>query len=75
MHFLLTVLNVVYVLNIPKLEETEDDEYLKATHHKMNFLKQLIYGGHIMNGMYNVLFDTYLNFELVKARAMRLFRV
>jgi hypothetical protein len=59
MHFLLTTLNVVYVLNTPKpeakKEETDADVRAKQKWENDDYICR----GHILNGMSDSLFDVY----------------
>ncbi|KAL3513934.1 hypothetical protein ACH5RR_026651 [Cinchona calisaya] len=61
MHFLLTTLNVVYVLNTPKPMKN-DEETLANTHARQKWENDdYICRGQILNGMSKGLFDTYQN--------------
>ncbi|KAL3502884.1 hypothetical protein ACH5RR_037333 [Cinchona calisaya] len=61
MHFLLATLNVVYVLNTPKSMEN-DKEILGNTRARQKWENDdYIWRGHILNGMSEGLFDTYLS--------------
>ena len=59
MHFLLTMLNVVYILNTSKLESKKDeiDADVRARQKWKN--DDYICRGHILNGMSHSLFDVY----------------
>ena len=66
MHFLLTTLKVVYVLNTPYPMETEN-ESLEQTHRRSKFENDdYICRGHILNSMLNALFDVYQGIESAK---------
>ncbi|XP_051125150.1 uncharacterized protein LOC127247360 [Andrographis paniculata] len=66
MHFLLITLKVVYVLSTPCPEETKD-ETLEATRHKSKWENDdYICHGHILNAMFDPLFDTYQNMDSAK---------
>ena len=59
MHFLLTTLKVVYVLNTPYPMETENKS-LEQTRRRSKFENDdYICRGHILNSMSDVLFDVY----------------
>ncbi|KAH7861680.1 hypothetical protein Vadar_029250 [Vaccinium darrowii] len=61
MHFLVTTLNVVYVLTTPKPAQTEN-ETLAETRARLKWESDdYICKGHILNGMSNNLFDVYQN--------------
>nr|GFC57611.1 zinc finger, CCHC-type [Tanacetum cinerariifolium] len=66
MHFLLTVLNVVYVLTIPmpKLVEDATVEAIRIRAKWEN--NDYICKGHILNGMSDSLFDVYMNVKSAK---------
>nr|KAJ0217863.1 hypothetical protein LSAT_V11C300117180 [Lactuca sativa] len=69
MHFLPTTLKVVYVLStpMPVLPEFVEDEPLEATRRRSKWeTDDYICRGHILNGMYDSLFDIYQNFESAK---------
>nr|GMD20789.1 zinc finger, CCHC-type [Ipomoea batatas] len=59
MKFLLAALNVVYVLSTPKPAE-EENETLEAARRRMKWENDdLACRGHILNGMFDTLFDIY----------------
>ena len=61
LHFLLTSLNVVYVLTTPKPQERED-ETLGETRMRHNWEQDdYVCKGHICNAMSDTLFDQYHN--------------
>ena len=66
MHFLLTTLNVVYVLTTPKSEEREDGSLEQVRTRAKWENDEYICRGHILNGMSDALFDTYQNVESAK---------
>nr|GEV05493.1 zinc finger, CCHC-type [Tanacetum cinerariifolium] len=67
MHFLLTTLKVVYVLSIPSPVWSEN-ETLEMTRKRMKGENdECICRGHILNGMFDSLFDIYQNDESTKA--------
>ncbi|WZZ58713.1 hypothetical protein YC2023_058820 [Brassica napus] len=69
MHFLLTNLNVVYVLNMPMptVPEDAENESLDETRKQLKWENDdYICRGHILNGMSDPLFDVYLNVESAK---------
>ena len=66
MHFMLTTLNVVYVLTAPYPEEKED-ETLEETRVMMKFENDdYICKGHILNALSDALFDVCSNTETAK---------
>lgn len=66
MHFMLTTLNVVYVLTKPYPEEKED-ETLEETRVRMKFENDdYICKGHILNALSDAMFDVYSNTETAK---------
>lgn len=66
MHFLLTTLKVVYVLSKP-MPEFAKDETLEATRRRSKWDNDdYICCGHILNSMYDSLFDIYQNVETAK---------
>ena len=67
MHFLLTTLKVVYVLNTP-MQEIMVDEPLEITRRRCKWENDdYICRGHILNGMSDPLFDIYQNYENTKS--------
>ncbi|GKB29982.1 zinc finger, CCHC-type containing protein [Tanacetum coccineum] len=63
MHFLLTTLKVVYVLTTPMPELMKDDT-VKAIRRRAKWENDdYICRGHILNGMFDSLFDVYQNVE------------
>nr|KAJ0200496.1 hypothetical protein LSAT_V11C600308410 [Lactuca sativa] len=69
MKFLLTTLKVVYVLSTPMLvlPESVEDEPLEATRRRSKWENDdYICRGHILNGMFDSLFDIYQNFKSAK---------
>nr|GFB57017.1 zinc finger, CCHC-type [Tanacetum cinerariifolium] len=61
MHFFLAVLKVVYVLST-LMPEFVEDEMLEQTRKRCKYKnKDYIYRGHILNGMFDSLFDVYQN--------------
>ncbi|GKB43454.1 zinc finger, CCHC-type containing protein [Tanacetum coccineum] len=66
MHFLLTTLKVVYVLTtpMPKLMENDTVEAIRRRSKLEN--DDYICRGHILNGMFDSLFDIYQNVESAK---------
>ncbi|KAI3516107.1 hypothetical protein L1887_15017 [Cichorium endivia] len=65
-HFLLTTLRVAYVLSTPMLEVV-GDEPPEATRRRSKWENDdYIWHGHILNGMYDYLFDIYQNVESAK---------
>nr|GEV33810.1 zinc finger, CCHC-type [Tanacetum cinerariifolium] len=66
MHFLLTILKVVYVLTTP-MSELIEDSTVEAIRIRAKWENDdYICGGHILNGMSDSLFDVYTNVELAK---------
>nr|GEW34636.1 7-deoxyloganetic acid glucosyltransferase-like [Tanacetum cinerariifolium] len=66
MHFLLTMLKVVYVLTTPMLELMEDST-VEAIRMRAKWENDdYICRGHILNGMSDSLFDVYTNVESAK---------
>ncbi|KAL7583882.1 hypothetical protein Lser_V15G45364 [Lactuca serriola] len=66
MHFLLTTLNVMYVLSTP-MPKFAEDETLEATRRRSKWDNDdYICRGHILKGMSNSLFDIYQNVETAK---------
>ncbi|GKB71083.1 zinc finger, CCHC-type containing protein [Tanacetum coccineum] len=66
MHFLLTTLKVVYVLTTPMPELMVDDT-VKAIRRRAKWENdEYICRGHILNGIYDPLFDIYHNVESAK---------
>ena len=66
MHFLLTTLKVVYVLNTSYPVETEN-ETLEQSRRRSKFENDdYICRGHILNGMSDALFDVYQGMESAK---------
>ncbi|XP_042019031.1 uncharacterized protein LOC121766863 [Salvia splendens] len=66
MHFMLTNLKVVYVLSTPMLEAVEN-ETLEQMRMRMKWENDdYICRGHILNGMFDSLFDVYQNVESAK---------
>ena len=66
MHFLLTTLNVVYVLSTP-MPVFMEDETLDQTRKRSKWENDdYICRGHILNGMSDSLFDIYQNVESAK---------
>nr|GEZ74174.1 zinc finger, CCHC-type [Tanacetum cinerariifolium] len=66
MHFLLTTLKVVYVLTRPMLELMEDS-IVEAIRIRVKWENDdYICRGHILNGMFDYLFDVYTNVESAK---------
>ena len=59
MKFLLTTLKVVYVLNIPKPEEKENETVVETRERQKWDNDDYICMGHILNGMCDSLFDIY----------------
>nr|GEZ16213.1 zinc finger, CCHC-type [Tanacetum cinerariifolium] len=67
MHFLLTILKVVYVVSTPSPIWSEN-ETLETTRKRMKWENDdYICRGHILNGMSDSLFDIYQNAESAKA--------
>ena len=61
LHFLLTSLNVVYVLTTPKPQEREDEKLTETrVRHKWD-QDDYVYKRHICNAMSDTLFDQYHN--------------
>ncbi|GKA51090.1 hypothetical protein Tco_0744286 [Tanacetum coccineum] len=66
MHFLLTTLKVVNVLSTP-MPEFVEDEPLEQTRRRYKWNNDdYICRGHILNGMYEALFDVYQNMSSAK---------
>ena len=66
MHFLLTTLKVVYVLNTPYPKETENAS-LEQTRRRSKFKNDdYICRGHISNSISDALFDVFQGIESVK---------
>ncbi|GJV06718.1 zinc finger, CCHC-type containing protein [Tanacetum coccineum] len=66
MHFFLTTLKVMYVLSTPSLEWSEN-ETLEKTRKRMKWENDdYICRGHILNGMFDSLFDICQNVESAK---------
>ena len=66
MHFLLTTLKVVYVLNTPYPVETENETLDQARRRSKFEHDDYICRGHILNSMSDALFDVYQNMESAK---------
>ncbi|XP_057247239.1 uncharacterized protein LOC130589734 [Beta vulgaris subsp. vulgaris] len=69
MHFLLTALNVVYVLStpMPPLPEDGEEEPLETTRKRIKWENDdYICRGHILNSLTDPLFDLYQNVESAK---------
>ena len=66
MHFLLTTLNVVYVLSSTAPEEKEDETPAEIRKRCKWDNDDYICRGHILNGMSDPLFDIYQNVENAK---------
>nr|GFA78595.1 zinc finger, CCHC-type [Tanacetum cinerariifolium] len=66
MHFLLTTLKVVYVLSTPS-PVWSDNETLETNRKRMKWENDYICSRHILNGMFDSLFDIYQNAESAKA--------
>ena len=66
MHFLLTTLKVVYVLNTPYPIETENETLDQARRRSKFENDDYICRGHILNSMSNALFDVYQSMESAK---------
>ncbi|XP_010555875.1 PREDICTED: uncharacterized protein LOC104825272 [Tarenaya hassleriana] len=67
MHFLLTTLNVVYVISTPRPEETEEETLAAARARNKWDNDNYVCCGHILNGMSDELFDVYQHIDTAKA--------
>ena len=71
MHFLLTTLRVVYVLNTPDPVETENETLIQARRRFKFENDDYICRGHILNSMLDALFDVYQAWSWQKNCARR----
>ena len=70
MHFLLTILKVVYVLNTARPLEQEE-ETMAQTHDRQKWdHDDYICRGYILNGMSNTLFNAYQRVSTIKNYGM-----
>ncbi|XP_010546470.1 PREDICTED: uncharacterized protein LOC104818550 [Tarenaya hassleriana] len=67
MHFLLTTLNVVYVISTPRPEETEEETLAQARIRNKWDNDNYVCCGHILNGMSDEIFDVYQHIDTAKA--------
>ncbi|KAL3507528.1 hypothetical protein ACH5RR_032910 [Cinchona calisaya] len=65
MHFLLATLNMVYVLNPPNPMENDEETLANNRARQKWENDDYICRGHILNGMFEGLFDTYENVRIV----------
>ena len=66
MHFLLTTLKVLYVLNTPYPVETENETLDQARRRSRFENDDYICRGHLLNSMSDALFDMYQSMESAK---------
>ena len=66
MLFLLTTLNVKYVIFIPRSKEKENETVEEICKRNKWDNDDFIWRGHIINGMFDFLFDVYQYLESVK---------
>ncbi|KAK0600934.1 hypothetical protein LWI29_019763 [Acer saccharum] len=66
LHFLLSTLNVVYVLTTPKPVEHDDETMAQIRQRRKWEQDDYIYKGHICNAMSDALFDQYHNVATAK---------